>query len=561
MSGFEVGRKNSTHRSPPPDDHSGPKVASHGGQVAKPQSTTPVPDEGVITPHSDDGWDFGSGSPSPISPVTPGPPAPWAATAESRLPPKHSNTLPSLPTLPAELQERVRGPLIPESPVTTALHAYDDVRIPPNTTFVLATSVFDGSGDLEHLLRAVTHLAEQRKSEPFARLVVWIERREDVPQQAWDDGIAEIRKLGVEVYLTGKEIPTAESAKSAQFSSAMASMKPCVINISTEARQIESSRILGYIPEYGGRGDQPSGLKSLTTGFAENSIGVWQRSDPAFQTVPPAPSAQLQTTLFGSVASTDTDLPRWEVGAASLRTDGARLAYIKMRVQQCNVGTGVGKSCVIAVSAFADKSAEALREIAKSNGFDRCEIVGKDGSVTTILDDSREVSGKKEAPRILRIVNKFIEHDDYLALLGLARAGSLGGAGDTATVRGLTCDYPVFVEGRITTQKRVLEAAAFFKSHGFPQLAAWFRACAFENYEKIELLTQDTALKHEWNEFRTRAKDDFDIGHHAVRYFRRCAVMANPKDADVVGPIERKFLAGEMDVHAYQQKMREALHA
>lgn len=449
---------------------------------------------------------------------------------QASIPPFEMSTIrPSVP-----LRQATRGDLL--------LEAYRDAPIPPESVIVLKTHVFDGIGDLDHAVHAATHFAALREREPFARLIVVLSRGSGVPEDAWRTKIAHLTSLGVEVFIKGSSQSDPEEFKRCRaFLARLPELHACVIGIShsTQERHIEEP---GFISEYG----NPQPHDSLTTGLCLGTAGAWIKDDPAFAMVPPPPGDNLKSLLFGAGLTEHRIKSSWDVGAASLRTDDARMAYLDLRLRQ----VPSDRHCAIAMSPFSDssKAHSALQRSMGSTGFDRCVIVNRDGTETVLIAEPPAPSSHMVAgePRTLRLIHQFIAEEDYYALQGLSRSGSMGGAGDTATMRGLAGAHPVFIEYRDATQRRILCASEYLAVCGYDHLAQWYQACGHGQYALLASLAQSPELLTEWHDFRHRAMEELDIGPTVDLYARRCAWVA--KTGGFASPLvdaETKFLGGE----------------
>ncbi len=438
-------------------------------------------------------------------------------------------------------------PLIHETALHKALKVYDNVKMPQNMTIVLKTSVFDGVGDLEHITHAARHLLNLRKIEPF-RLFVFLERHEKVSETAWKAKLAVLSQLGLDgLYCCGREIPI-ELSQTAQKAARMmqSQISPlCIMNISAPGNSAFMDHT-GSISEYGMGYVDRAYMDVLPSGLASKTAGLWISDDPVFSAQTPVSSEKVRILLFGSALSND-EMKEWEVGFASLRKDQSRLFWCDLRLSQADCK----KSCSLIVSPFENSGNEGkIIELATRYGFNQCIIIDRDGHEKVL---SSSVSDKDSAPRILRIVHQFVDEKDLPAVVYLAQEGGLGGAGDTACVRGLIGAFPVFVESRIETSTRWMRAAEYMGTKGFPRLKEWFTVCQKSPVHLMKMMSSE--LIEEWLSFRGRAISELDISPWVDRYVHRC-VFASGQNGDAIRSVEKAYLEGRLSYAGYASQIQ-----
>ena len=408
--------------------------------------------------------------------------------------------------------------------------------------------MFDGVGDLEHVIHMTHHLLTLRNTETF-KVVVFLMRTEAVPEIAWRVKLEELSNLEIgDIHVTLEDIDSdSNKCQKIKFQELKKSAPPttdfCEISVST-FMPLSTLQPSGFVTEYM---SQPKlselhFLRCLNLGLFSKTAGIWIEDDPVFNEKHPPLSDSLKKILFGSILS-DKKQKTWEVGFASLREDRARLIWITIRLHQLKKAS----NCTLSLSSFTDSELEQkkIKFLATQYNFDTCVIVDKNGV------EKRIASSKGPPTRTLRIVHPFIPENDLPALIQKAGEGTLGGAGDTSCIRGLLGEWPLFVEVRDSTEGRWQEAIAFFKEKKFLELATWFQDCLEKNYYNlVGRLTPE--LAKEWQEFRSRAREELEAAPWVTRYLRRCALVTS-KNGEKILEFEKDYLREKINISDYNR--------
>jgi hypothetical protein len=444
----------------------------------------------------------------------------------------------------------------------SVLRFYESHPIPRGTTILLSANVFDGIGDLEHVIQAAKHLKELSLNEPFD-IAVLLDKGYGVPLSAWEEKLALLKSVVPETYAYSSDpqingaIPSIISDAEAERFNQRFKGKPLTpIGVSFEIRDfakfnVGRPRIITRIEEYFHRksdGNQPG---CLSTGLSKHTVGVWMNHDPSFFKVAEPFSIQAIHQIYGGDHRTEPE--NWSVGFASLRTDEAKLLWMDTQLHT----VPIENSCSLVVGVCKENQIREYRNLAVYHGYTRLEVVQVDGSIQKI-EMPKDIVTKPD--KILRVVHQFVEEEDRASLLHRARAGTIGGRGDTAFAQGLSGRFPGFAEDR--PEKTLELVSKFFELTGYPLLAEWYQNVNSKE-PKATMITPNPftpELMDEWNRFQKDDLPRLNVGPWFTLAARRAALAsASDNAAGRFLDIENDFVQKHRDFERYKKEMEELL--
>ena len=448
----------------------------------------------------------------------------------------------SKPVRPEKLEELRQRPIVSASERRSVsnLRVFDGRSIPPDTNILLCAPVFDGVGDLEHVIHAAKALKRFIDREGSqSQVFIYLKRGNKVPDSAWREKLAVLKSLDFPMYVS-EENPTDDQIASIRSQvQSLEQAKTCRIDVSARAESpqiLDSFDSMGLVPEYrttGAFGLPGSDSSSIMTGLDQRTAGLWlNRAEGTL-------SEPARRQLFG------TDTPG-TVGFASLRSDRGRLWWMECQLHSMPRD----QNCTLAVSPFRETAdwQTHVRDLAQRHGFAKCVVRNREGREETIFDG---LPGAENSSRTLRIVHEFIAESDMDAVRALAQEGVLGAAGDTAFANGLLGKYPPLVENR---HFKTLVDSNYLVDKNYPLLRRWFGAYRVNPPSGSTPLPSPFTpeLMEEWERFQRVEIPRLDLTPWFERFVVRCAYI---KRFPALKELEERYMSKQIELEEYRAQV------
>lgn len=469
---------------------------------------------------------------------------------------------PAAPHDVAAVQELVGAATLASPFWADSLEPYAHCSIPPRghaAPIVFATRIFDGIGDVMHLLEAVKHV----RADPALGdmpIALYVQTDGDFTPQQWH-ALQRILVSLRDDYKCTIELAKLNAGTPHDKASTMAiSHTPVfakVVGGKLFARY-PVGRSKCYVPEYlpRDRYDQrtaANAMSVLSTGVHRDSAGVWMDQDPIFSAERVDLSDRLRRTLFGVVPGDGLPM-QYQLGFAAMRNQDALEAWMVLHATQTK-----GALCCVAASTPMVPS-DWLKECVVALGFTSMVIVDEGGAETVV-----PLSDKMPAKNF-RFVNCFLSEEDKAAVIQY-NTGSMGASGDTSSVHALQGRLPPYFDAdesdptRDSFSGRIRASAVYLGQIGYDKLEQWYDACLTKNFHVLLDLAQDPVLQAQWARFSASAKRDLDIKPHFLNYVRRSMMIEvfqnrHPSAQERLFALEGDLTTGAITMHEYQSEMR-----